>query len=78
MERDRLKKLLPSSVAKKRLWLDREEQALSLHRQIERLLHEPELLERMRQQIPIVKTIVEDAAEMETRFKELVGGRPAE
>ncbi len=33
VERDWLKKLLPSSVAKKRLWLDREEKALSLRRQ---------------------------------------------
>lgn len=44
-----------------------------LRRQIVRLLHEPELLERMREQIPIIKDIAEDASEMEARFQKLVG-----
>ena len=43
-----------------------------LRRQIERLLKEPELLERMRGQLPAVKDITEDAREMEERFRELV------
>ena len=49
--------------------------ATDLRRQIERLLVEPDLLERLRSGIPRVKDIAEDAREMEERFLALVRRR---
>jgi len=46
--------------------------AHDLKLQIERLMREPELLARMRENIPRVKTIAEDAEETEERFRALM------
>jgi glycosyltransferase involved in cell wall biosynthesis len=46
--------------------------ASDLRRQIERLMKEPELLERIRAGIPRVKAIAEDAREMEERFRAVI------
>jgi len=47
--------------------------AADLRAKIERLLAEPELLERLRRGVPAVKDIAEDARQMEARFEELAG-----
>lgn len=46
-----------------------------LRRQIQRIIDEPELLERFRGAIPHVKTVEEDARDMEEKMKELIRKR---
>jgi glycosyltransferase involved in cell wall biosynthesis len=46
-----------------------------LRRQLLRVLHEPGLLDSMRKQLPVVKTIEQDAAGMEQRYGLLLEGR---
>jgi glycosyltransferase involved in cell wall biosynthesis len=49
--------------------------AADLRRQVLRLLHEPGLLESLRKHLPAVKTIENDAADMERRYQSLLEGR---
>jgi glycosyltransferase involved in cell wall biosynthesis len=50
------------------------ESVSGLRRQLERLLHEPELLERLRANIPHVKMIDEEMAEIAQHYHRLVAG----
>jgi glycosyltransferase involved in cell wall biosynthesis len=52
----------------------RRDDAADLRRQLLRLLHEPDLLGSLRSCLPAVKTIEEDAAQMESRYGSLLRG----
>ncbi|MFH1176798.1 MAG: glycosyltransferase, partial [Acidobacteriota bacterium] len=51
--------------------------ALDLAAALRRLIEQPELLERFRGALPAVKTIAEDAAEWEGRYREVLDQEPA-
>jgi glycosyltransferase involved in cell wall biosynthesis len=49
--------------------------AADLRRQIMRVVEQPRLLSALRQRVPPVKTIAEDAAEMEARYQQMLTSR---